>query len=131
MVNNLLTRTPRVRSSIESRSIAEMRCYFRKVYYQLRGHGPDHRWAGPPATERVGQCSPYPWGSNMQTFPSECDCPVCGAKTKAVGVYPHKPSGINSASDIPTSDTNRERNVATLEMMGIALPRVGRAPICP
>ena len=39
--------------------------------------------------------------------------------------------GINSASDIPTSDTTRERNVATLEMMGIALPRVGRAPKCP
>ena len=36
--------------------------------------------------------------------------------------------GINSASDIPTSDTTRERNVATLEMMGIALPRVGRLP---
>jgi hypothetical protein len=39
--------------------------------------------------------------------------------------------GINSASDIPTSDTNRERNVATLEMMGIALPRVGRTQMNP
>ena len=34
---------------------------------------------------------PYSWGSNMQTSQSERpDCPVCGAKTEAIGIYPHK-----------------------------------------